>query len=210
MRNQLLIGAALLFVAAPLHAQKSAWRGYLKKDFPAGWQVSGKTFTRVGDGGDLITKETYDNFELTGDWKISKGGNSGILFHVVEDPKYKYVWETGPEMQVLDNKGHEDGKIAKTSAGSNFDMQGPTRDVTKPVGEWNHFKLIVKGPHVEHWLNGVKVVEYDLWSDAWKQQVANSKWKNYPAYGLAHSGHIALQDHGDWVSYRNVKVRRLK
>ena len=211
MQKQLLLVAALLCAAPQLRAQKVEWRGYLKKDLPAGWKVSGNTITRVADNaGDIITKDSYENFELTLDWKISPGGNSGIFFHVVEDPKYSEVYETGPEMQVLDNKGHSDGKIPETSAGSNFALHAPVRDVTRPVGQWNHVKLIVKGPHVEHWLNGVKLLEYDLWSPDWKQRVANSKFKQWPEYGLAHRGHIALQDHGNWVSFRNIKIRRLK
>lgn len=193
-----------------LNVDQGDWRGFKKADLPSGWQVLDGALTRVGPGGDIITREQYESFELTLDWKISPGGNSGIFFHVVEDSANNYVWSTGPEMQVLDNRGHADGKTPNTSAASNFALHAPSQDVTKPVGEWNSARLLVDGPHVEHWLNGVKVVEYELWSDDWKQRVQASKFKSVPGYGSARSGHIALQDHGDWVAFRNIKIRRIK
>jgi hypothetical protein len=188
----------------------SEWRGYRRSDLPSGWQMVDGALTRVAQGGDIITRETYDNFELTLDWKISPGGNSGIFFRVVEDSTLNAVYLTGPEMQVLDNGGHADGKTPSTSAGSNFALHAPSRDLTKPVGEWNQARLLVNGPHVEHWLNGEKVVEYELWSDDWKERVQASKFKAWPRYGMARSGHIALQDHGDWVAFRNIRIRRIK
>jgi hypothetical protein len=120
------------------------------------------------------------------------------------------VYLTGPEMQVLDNGGHPDGKTPNTSAGSNFALHAPLRDVTRPVGQWNQARLVVNGSHVEHWLNGVKIVEYELWGDDWKARVAASKFKAMPRYGLARRGHIALQDHGDWVAFRNIRIRRIQ
>ena len=176
---------------------------------PAGWQFKDGALTRVAAGGDLISKDEFENFELELDWKISKGGNSGIMFHVVEDSTLE-TYMTGPEMQVLDNKGHHDGLEPKPSAGSDFALHAVARDVSKPAGQWNHVRLVVRNPHVEHWLNGVKVVEYDLWSKSWKDLVANSKFKQWPRFGLARKGHIVLQDHGDMVSYRNIRIRRLK
>lgn len=186
------------------------WRGYRQSELPAGWQVVDGALTRVGAGGDIITREQYDNFELTLEWKISPGGNSGIFFHVVEDSTLGAVYLTGPEMQVLDNAGHADGKNPLTSAGSNFALHAPSRDVTRPVGEWNEVRLLVNGAHVEHWLNGVQVLSYELWSDEWKQRVQASKFRDMPRYGLARSGHIALQDHGDWVAFRNIRIRRIR
>ena len=214
----LCLGALLLTAACSatieawnhLQVDQGDWRGFKKAELPSGWQVLDGALTRVGAGGDIITREQYESFELTLDWKISPGGNSGIFFHVVEDIANDYVWSTGPEMQVLDNRGHADGKTPNTSAASNFALHAPTQDVTKPVGEWNSARLIVDGPHVEHWLNGVKVVEYELWSDDWKQRVQASKFKSVPGYGSARTGHIALQDHGDWVAFRNIKIRRIK
>lgn len=193
-----------------LNADQGDWRGFKKTELPNGWQMIDGALTRVGAGGDIVTREQYESFELTLDWKIAPGGNSGVFFHVVEDSTVNYVWETGPEMQVLDNRGHADGKTPSTSAASNFALHAPSQDVTRPVGEWNTARLIVDGPHVEHWLNGVKVVEYELWSDDWKQRVQGSKFKSMPRYGSARSGHIALQDHGDWVAFRNIKIRRIK
>ena len=113
-------------------------------------------------------------------------------------------------MQVLDNKAHENGLDPKTSAGSNYAMHAPNEDVTKPVGEWNHVKLVVDGAHVEHWLNGKKILEYELWSDDWNELVANCKFKDMPDYCLNKSGHIALQDHGDLVSFRNIQITPIK
>jgi hypothetical protein len=113
-------------------------------------------------------------------------------------------------MQVLDNEGHKDGRDPLTAAGSNFALQAPIRDVAKQAGEWNEARLIVNGSHVEHWLNGVKLLEYELGSDEWLRSVGKSKFKNMPAYGKARSGHIALQDHGDWVAFRNIEIRIIK
>ena len=188
----------------------SHWRGYRRSDLPSGWQMMDGALTRVGPGGDIITRDTYDNFELTLEWKISPGGNSGIFFHVVEDSTLSAVYLTGPEMQVLDNSRHADGKTPNTSAASNFALHAPARDATRPVGEWNQARLLVNGSHVEHWLNGEKLVEYELWSDDWKQRVQASKFKAWPRYGMARAGHIALQDHGDWVAFRNIRIRRIK
>lgn len=186
-----------------------AWRAYNKPTLPAGWQVVDGALTRVAEAGDIITRDTFDNFELELEWKITRGGNSGIMFHVQEDTALA-MYMSGPEMQVLDNAVHQDGLEPRTSAGSNYALHAPVRDVTHPAGQWNQARIIVKGPHVEHWLNGVKIVEYELWSDDWKQRVANSKFKAWPAYGMAKSGHIGLQDHGDWVAYRNIRIRPLK
>lgn len=164
--------------------------------------------THTKGGGDIVTDEQFKDFVLELDWKISEGGNSGIFFHVSED--HDYVWLGGPEMQVLDNVAHQDAMRPETSAGANYALHAPIKDVTKPVGEWNHVKLVVDGPHVEHWLNGTKLLEYELWSDDWKKRVAASKFNDMPDYGMNKTGHIALQDHGDIVSYRNITVTTKK
>jgi hypothetical protein len=220
---RIVLAALALTPGACMHAQSSsqwislfdgkntgAWRGYLKSDLPASWQVVDGALTATGDHGeDIITRDQFDNFELELEWKLQKGGNSGIFFHVQEDPKLVHVWESAPEFQVLDNQAHADAKDARTSAASNYALDPPARDVTKPIGEWNRVRIIVNGAHVEHWMNGEKLVDYDMWTDAWKQRVAASKFKSMPAYGLAKTGHIALQgDHG-WVAYRNIRIRRL-
>jgi hypothetical protein len=163
--------------------------------------------THTKGGGDIVTDKEYDNFILELDWKISEGGNSGIFFHVNEE--HDYVWLGGPEMQILDNVSHANGMKPETSAGANYALHAPCCDVTKPIGEWNHVKLVVDGPHVEHWLNGKKLLEYELWSDDWKARVAASKFKDMPPYGLGKTGHIALQDHGDIVSFRNIQITPL-
>lgn len=186
------------------------WRGYRQSDLPAGWRMVDGALTRVAQAGDIVSREQFEDFELELEWKIAAAGNSGIFFHVVEDSALSAVFLTGPEMQVLDNAGHADGKNPLTSAGSNFALHAPLRDVTKPVGEWNRARLVVQGPRVEHWLNGEQIVVYELWSDDWKQRVQASKFKDMPRYGLSRRGHIALQDHGDWVAYRNIRIRRIK
>jgi hypothetical protein len=184
------------------------WRGYRKSKCPDAWQVVDGTLTLKGRGGDIITEEQFENFELLIEWKISSGGNSGIFYHVREGNEPSYA--TGPEVQVLDNERHADGKNPLTTAGSCYALYAPTKDVTKPVGEWNQVRLIVRGQHVEHWMNGEKIVEYEKGSDAWNAKVAGSKFRSMPNFGKPTKGHICLQDHGDVVSFRNIKVRELK
>ncbi len=188
-----------------------AWRGFKREDVPANWSAADGTltFTPGDDGGDLITKDVFEDFELELEWRISEGGNSGIFYHVMESDEYDFVWQTGPEMQVLDNAGHSDGQLPETSAGSDFAVHPPVRDVTRPVGEWNQARLVVRGPHVEHWLNGEKLLEFERWTDQWRTDVAATKFVDMPGYGLAVEGHIALQDHGNSVWFRNVRIRRL-
>lgn len=189
----------------------TGWRGYKKKAMPDKWKVidgalvlkpkEGKT------GGDIVTDDQYESFELSLEWKISPGGNSGVMYHVVE--KYPAPYETGPEYQLLDNKRHPDGRSPLTAAASCYALYAPSRDVTKPVGQWNQTRLIVNGRHVEHWLNGQKVVEYELGSPDWQQRVMKSKFKAWPDFGKASKGYIDLQDHGGEVAFRNIKVRVL-
>jgi hypothetical protein len=186
----------------------NAWRGYLKQDFPAGWEFANGELKRVGAGGDIITKETYENFELDLEWQISVGGNSGIFYGVKEDPALSAVYLSGPEFQIIDNEGHRDGAEPLTSAGSNFAVHFPVRDVTRDVGEWNRTRIIVRGNHVETWLNGTKTVDYELGSADWRKRVSKSKFKDWPEYGMTRNGHIALQDHGDPVAFRNIRIRR--
>ncbi len=187
----------------------AGWRGYRMDAPPPAWSaVDGALHFRPGaPGGDLITVERFRDFELRLEWKVEAGGNSGIFFHVVED--YDWAYESGPEMQVLDNDGHPDGANPLTSNGSNYALHAPVNPPLRPVGEWNEVMIRVEGPQVEHWLNGAKVVEYELWTDEWKALVAGSKFVEMPGYGLAREGHIAVQDHGDPVWYRNVQIREI-
>lgn len=183
------------------------WHGFRKKEMPDGWQAKNGCLMRVGGGGDIVTDEDFDSFELKLEWRISPGGNSGIFFHVLEEPDA--VWRTGPEMQVLDNSEHADGRNPLTSAGSNYALNAPARDVTRPIGFFNEARLVVNGHHVEHWLNGEKLLEYELLSPAWEELVKKSKFAQMPRYGRETTGRIALQDHGDLVWYRNIKIRPL-
>ncbi len=185
----------------------SGWRGYRQESVPAGWQVVDGALTRVGRGGDLMTVDQFGDFELMLEWKVNSGGNSGIMYRVTEEMDQSY--KTGPEMQVLDDAAHRDGLSRLTAAGSNYGLHAAPEGAVKPAGEWNQVRIVVRGSHVEHWLNGTKVVEYELWSPEWEALVKNSKFIEWPKYGRATRGHIALQDHGDWVAYRNIKIREL-
>jgi hypothetical protein len=183
------------------------WRGYNREDMPEGWEVIDGSLTRTGAGGDIITDEQFANFELTLDWMVREAGNSGVFYRAVEseDP----IYYSAPEVQVLDDAGHVDGGSRLTAAGANYALHPAPEGVVRPAGEWNSIRLVVNGNHVEHWLNGQKVVEYELGSEDWKQRVASSKFAEWPAYGTAGRGHIGLQDHGDWVAFRNIRIRVL-
>lgn len=189
----------------------TGWRGFKKEQAPDGWSVVDGSLVRTGKGGDIITTDTFDSFDLTFDWRIAKNGNSGVFFHVTEAPELDQVWRTGPEYQLLDNDGHPDAKNGPDRyTGANYALHAPTKNVAKPVGEWNTSRIVVKGAEVEHWLNGEKVVEYELWSPDWDARVAKSKFSSMPRYGREKRGHIALQDHGDEVAFRSIKIRPLK
>ncbi len=186
-----------------------AWRGFQMEDVPAGWSAKdgALAFTPGVGGGTLITRDTYADFDLRLEWKVDEGGNSGIFFGIVESTESAF--QSGPEMQVLDNAGHYDGGDPLTSAGSNYGLHAPPEDVTRPVGEWNEVRIVRHGNQVVHWLNGVQVVEYEIASPEWEALVAGSKFIQWPDYGRHHEGHLGLQDHGDPVWYRNVRARRI-
>jgi cytochrome c len=185
------------------------WRNYNKPDIDSRWQVEeGALALTAAGGGDIVSEREFESFELTYEWKISPGGNSGLFFKVKEGD-YDYVWRTGPEMQVLDDDAHPDGRLPSHRAGANYDLHVPRYSATKPVGQFNLARLVVNRGHVEHWLNGRKLVEYDLDSEDWKQRLAASKFKSMPDYARARSGHIALQDHGNQVWFRNMKIKPL-
>ena len=189
------------------------WRGFRKDNVPNSWQIEDNAIALTGkNGGDLITKNQYENYELILDWKISEGGNSGIIYNVSEDPQYGATYHTGPEMQVLDNERHPDAKMGKNGnrqAGANYDMISLATPAVNPVGQWNRVRLVVNKGHVEHWLNGKKVVDYQLGSPEWEALVKESKFADMPGYGRIQKGHIALQDHGDKVWFKNIKIRPL-
>lgn len=171
--------------------------------------ASNKNDKGIIGGGDIITDADFRDYELTLDWKISACGNSGIIYNVLEEQDLNYPWLTGPEMQVLDNTCHPDAKIYKHKAGDLYDMIAGDSTVVKPAGEWNRIRLVNQAGHVEHWLNGVKLVEYDNTGAGWRGMIAASKFKDMPRFGTSTSGKIALQDHGDAVWFRNVEVREL-
>jgi hypothetical protein len=186
------------------------WRGYKMKSFPdQSWKVEDGALKTIkgGNGSDIVTKEKYDNFEFELEWKVAPGANSGIMYHVSEDADAPY--ETGPEMQVLDDNLHADAKDPKTSAGSLYALIAPKNKKLKPVGEWNRVRLVVRGNHAEHWLNGAKVVEYELGSRDLNRLIGESKFKDMPRFAKETSGYLDLQHHGDEVWYRKIRVRRL-
>ncbi len=181
------------------------WRGFGRDDLPDGWAARDGMLTRVGPGGDIITRETFDDFELVAEWRVESGGNSGILYR--GDELADYIYKTAPEMQVLDDAGHTDGGSPLTSAGAVYGLYPAPRGVVQPAGEWNHARIVADGAHVEHWLNGEKVAEYEQGSEEWDRLVAESKFAQWPRFGTLREGHIGLQDHGDRVEYRNLKIR---
>jgi hypothetical protein len=184
----------------------SEWRGYQTDGMPEGWREDDGALARLGSAGDLVSRQTYDSFEFRGSWRISPGGNSGIFFHATEEQPAIYM--SAPEMQVLDNRAY-DGLGAVHSAGANYGLHAPPRDVSRPAGSWNHFVLRVEGDRVRHWLNGVATADYVLGSPEWEALVAASKFTAWPPYGRAGEGHLGLQDHGNDVWYRDLRVKRL-
>ncbi len=185
----------------------SQWRGYQQTDTPAGWQLRDGVLTRVAAAGDLITVAQFSDFELELDWRVAAGGNSGVFFHATETQPY--IFMSAPEMQILDDAAHVDGRNPLTSAGSNYALHAAARGIVRGAGQWNEARLRVAGGHVQQWLNGVQIIDYQLGSDDWLARVAASKFSAWPAYGRAGSGHIGLQDHGDEVGFRNIRIRHL-
>ena len=171
--------------------------------------VSDKKDWQAANGGDIISENEYADFHLKLDWKVSPGGNSGIIFYVHEDPKkYEYPWMTGPEMQVLDNAAHPDAKIEKHRAGDLYDLI-TAKETVKPAGEWNHAEIISSKGKLEFYLNNEKVLETAIWDDNWKKMIAASKFKEFPGFGTYQTGKLCLQDHGDKVWFKNIKIRKM-
>lgn len=186
------------------------WSGWKKEAVPDSWKVEDGTLTLKGRGGDIRTAKMYGDFELVLDYKISANGNSGIMYRSTEDHDAPY--ETGPEFQILDNNStkYDDAKKETNIAGSNYALYESDREASKKAGEWNTAKIVANDGKIEHWLNGRKVVSYDIKSDEFKNRVANSKFKNWPNFAQREKGFIVLQDHGDIVSFRNVRIREIK
>ena len=193
------------------------WKGYNKESFPnKGWSVENgmlivkKSGTEEdGFGGDIVTKDKYGNFELMVDFMLSDTANSGI-FYMVNEEEGSAIWHNAPEYQVLDDATYATmGSTNVHFTAANYDIHAAEIDYKNPMGEWNTARIIVNNGHVEHWLNGNKVVEYDLWTPEWEAKVKASKFKDYPKYGRTKNGQIGLQDHGHEVRFRNLKIRSI-
>ena len=198
----------------------NGWRGYGIETFPSkGWVVEDGTLHvlgsgkgEAGGGGDIITDKKYGNFELSLEWKVSEGANSGIFYLAQEKPG-QAIWKSSPEMQILDNDKHPDAKLGKDgnrAAGSLYDLIPGNFEAVNPAGQWNQVKILIYKGTVVHWVNGENVLEYHLWTDDWTNMVKNSKFKDYPDFvNPASEGYIGLQDHGDDVWFRNIKIKEL-
>lgn len=186
------------------------FRGYKDDKVGKGWKIDDGALMFDGEsgGGDIMTKEQYEDFELSFDWKVDAGANSGVMYRVTTGDNAPYF--TGPEYQVLDDTKHHDGKKEITSAGSLYGLYKPSGKSLKKVGQWNSAKIVLHGKKIEHWLNGKKVVEAEVDSEDWTNRVNGSKFKNWKKFGKNAKGHICFQDHGDKVWYRNIKVKSLK
>lgn len=195
------------------------WHKYGNKPAGSAWKVADGTLFldtsikenwQIKDGGDIVSDDEFENFHLKLEWKIAPGGNSGIIFYVHEDSaKYKWPWETGPEMQVLDNAAHADSKINKHRAGDLYDIISSSPETVKPAMEWNLAEIKCVNGALEFYLNGTKVVSTTMWDDAWKESLKQTKWKDHPDFATYKKGKIALQDHGNMVWYRNIMIKRL-
>ena len=209
-------GWQLLFDGETLNG----WRSFNETELKGGWGVVDSCIQASGEGGDasgyIVTDKKYSNFELVWDWKLTHGGNSGMLYHVVEHPKFKVPYVTGPEYQLIDNAGWEEvnapSKLEEwQKLGVDYAMHLPDYSKMKvnPVGEWNSSKIVYDNGHVEHWLNGEKIIEFEAYTEDWFAKKASGKWGNATEYGLASEGVICLQDHGDPASFRNIKIKEL-
>jgi len=182
------------------------WRGFKKPEAPTGWTVQDGILARTDKGGDLMTDEEFSDFEFQTDWKLEEAGNSGIIYRASETESAPYM--TGPEYQLLDDEKHPDGKAGKDGnrkSGSLYDVYAASKNVVK-LGDWNSTRIVVSGNHVEHWLNGEKVVEAEIGSPEWTSRVGASKWAKVATYATTKAGHIDLQDHGAKVEFRNIKI----
>ena len=195
-------GWTLLFDGASL----AQWRSYGEEEPNSGWGVENGCLTRLGMGGDLISREQFGDFELKLEWRISEAGNSGIFIR--GDETGKSIHWTGFEMQVLDNVGHADSEDPTHRAGAYYDMIAPDHDTTQPVGFWNQVHIITDGPSVEFWLNGRQTAAFEQGSAEWQALYDQSKFTDRPDYGSLLKGHIGFQDHWDKVWYRNIKILR--
>lgn len=195
----------------------NGWHTYGKPNAGKAWRVEDGALhldaavrkSQSAEGGDLVTNDEYDNYDLQLDWKISKNGNSGVIIFVNEDAKYKEPYFTGPEMQVLDNDGHPDAKIFKHRAGDLYDLIPSMKESVKLAGEWNHAEVIANNGKLDFYLNGEHAVSTTMWDDNWRKMIAGSKFKQWPDFGTYKKGRIDLQDHGNDVWFKNIKIKML-
>jgi len=193
---------------ALLDPQLSAWRGYKEAVPPAGWSVTDDVLSKKGSVNDLISRDEFQNFELAFDWKLEPGGNAGVFYRASEDAEKIYF--TGPEYQLLDDARHPDGKSRLTAAGADYALYPSPAGIVKPANEWNSSRIVVIGNHVEHWLNGKKVVEYELGSADWETRLKASKFATWPKYGRIAAGHVGIQgDHEGPLAIRAMRIRTL-
>ncbi len=191
------------------------WHSFNKTTPVKNWTIVDGALVCLGaaegdTGGDIVTDKAYTNFELEWEWKIDKGSNSGVLYHVIEDPKYHATYATGPEYQIIDDEGWPDKLEEWQKTGCDYAMHLPnTLKKVEPVGKWNISKIVFNNGHVEHWLNGSKIIAFEAWTDEWNKKKAEGKWKDYPDYGTAKTGLIALQDHGHKAYFRNIRIKEL-
>ncbi len=198
----------------------AGWHTYGQESVGKAWNIddsalhldaSSKADWQTKDGGDVVTNDEYGNFDLQLDWKISEGGNSGIMFYVQEDTsKYQYTWYTGPEMQVCDNDKNEDGKVYKSQAGDIYELF-PTNAVAyvNPAGQWNHVEIKADNGKLDLYMNDHHTLNTTIWDDDWKKNIAGTKFKDMSGFGTFKKGKIALQDHGADVWYKNIKIKEL-
>lgn len=188
----------------------AGWRNYRKASISDKWKVQDNALVLTSKGGgDIISVDQFENFELLLEWKIQDCGNSGLFYSVIEDSSDCCAFLSGPEMQILDDKCHPDNKLPSHRAGCLYDMKVVSESTVKPAGEWNAVRLIKKNGKVEHWLNGKLVVTYEIGSEEWSSMLGKSKFKDWGHFAKYSKGHLALQDHGDVVSFRNIKIRNL-
>ncbi|WP_417444011.1 3-keto-disaccharide hydrolase [Joostella sp.] len=191
------------------------WRSYNGTSLPDGWVIEEDMLKSLGKGGDIggdivYDKEQYGEFEISIEWKISEGGNSGLFYHVIEDEKYDAPYYNAPEYQMIDQIGFPQKLEPWQSLGADYGMYNPDYEgAIKKAGEWNTTRIVFTNEKVEYWLNGKMTVSFVPWSDDWKERKESGKWKDFPDYGKAKSGYIGLQDHGSYIWFKNIKVRKL-
>lgn len=191
------------------------WRGYNEAFLPDGWVIEEGTLKALGKGGDIggdiiYGAAEFENFDLSLEWKISEGGNSGILYHVAEGAQYAALYENAPEYQLIDDLGFPDPLEKWQTVGADYAMYDPSANkVVRPAGEWNESRIRFTPEKVEYWLNGVKTVEFVPWSEDWENRKVAGKWKDYPDYGKYKTGYIGLQDHGGLTWFRNIKIKKI-